>query len=621
MELNRPSREATREHIRQMERLHAFRKSRRTQDVIVAELSSLIKDFKKAFFLPYLTQMTTDINRRDTSEAFQNLRSPMRQLVYLIDLRLSIESEGSRSGFSKQEWLKITSLLNEIEMTYFADIGFYDDLQNNADLDKIAVSLHSFVNYFFNAQLSYEEQTLERLERNCGHFDETVKEIYGFGVSDAKIFAAHIRKLINNKFKACYHYILHPEEWSKLTQGFVDRGLEKTEWWNEPELALLKEYVYKPGLMFIHKSSDLYNVGLAEKVTSALINFLTYEEDIKKGSTVYYADKSAYFERPLVKLAEDEYLCPLHKFLVECFYNRINDKLSEIKKEKYTQFKNQIVEKKVAEIFRKLFGNEAQIFDSYYVDSKRSEQDLLIVFKGFYFIVEIKDTLFRAPMRDPLKAFDKIQSDFKKAIQSGYDQALRIERKFQEGEPFEIFDSTSHKSLYKVVPNRAKDYFSIVVTQFKYGSIQTNLKNLLIKDDDALYPWSVCIDDLEVFVYALKKLKRGMAKTQFIKYLKHREAFHEHLICGDELELCGYFLNSVDDFIKLSVIEETFNADPHMSHLFDAEYYNGLGFENEIDIEIKKHRKVQPYQKKWNFDIVRGTDLNLDLIIDKPNHE
>ena len=41
--------------------------------------------------------------------------------------------------------------------------------------------------------------------------------------------------------------------------------------------------------------------------------------------------------------------------------------------------------------------------------------------------------------------------------------------------------------------------WSIVVTDFKYGTIQTNLGNLLEKDEEALYPWSVCIDDLEAF--------------------------------------------------------------------------------------------------------------------------
>ena len=302
-------------------------------------------------------------------------------------------------------------------------------------------------------------------------------------------------------------------------------------------------------------------------------------------------------------------MCPQHKFLIESFYDRINSKLSQVKLEKYTQFKNRVLEKKVAEVFRKLFGKEILIFDSYYVDDKKSEQDLLVVFKGFYFIIEIKDSLFRAPMRDPIKAFDKIKSDFKKSIQNGYDQCVRVEKKFEKEKPFHIYDNKTQKSLFEVRPKKVKDYFSIIVTQFKYGNIQTNLENLLIKDEDALYPWSVCIDDLEAFVLALNKLKKGMARTEFINFIKSREAYNEHLMCGDELELCGYFLNSPKDFKKFSTIEESFYADPRMSELFDAEYYNGLGFENEIDINIKRHRKVRNYQKKWEFDIISGKDF------------
>lgn len=608
--MKKPNPDAVQEFKKSWEQMDAFRKSRRTQDEIIADLSTLINDFKKDSFLPYVFQMVTHIEKRETSEAFQHLMSPMKQLIYLVDLFFCVESQGSKIGLSKEEWNKITLLLNEVEMTYFAEIGFYeDDMKNHPDLDKVSVSLLSFLNYFCNAQLCYEEQTLERLEKNCGQFNDEVKKLLGFSISDAVIFSRHIKDLINKKIALCNYYALHPEQWKTLSKGFIDKGLKPTEWWNEPELALLKQYMSVPGTIFIQDLSDLYQVNLPKDVTKALIDFLTYEEGINKGKIVYYADKNPFYDKPLIRLGEDKYLCPLHKFLVESFYNRINNKLTEIKKEKYTQFKNQMLEKKVTQIFKKLFGKEAQIFDSYYVDDKRSEQDLLIVFKGFYLIVEIKDTLFRAPMRDPIKAFDKIQSDFKKSIQNGYEQCSRVEKKFEAGEPFDIFDCKTNKSLLKVFPNKAKDYFSIIVTQFKYGNIQTNLDNLLVKEEEALYPWSVCVDDLEVFIYALKKLKQVTARTQFINYLRHREAFHEHLICADELELFGYFINSPNEFITLSAIEETFNADPRMSELFDAEYYNGLGFDNEIDIEIKRHRKVRPYQKKWDFDIIGGNDF------------
>ncbi|WP_370409043.1 hypothetical protein [Tenacibaculum dicentrarchi] len=609
--MNESNSEAIKALKKNYDAMQKIRLSRRTQEEIINDLSLLIKDFKKESFLPYLTQMTIHIDQRETSEIFKNLMSPMKQFVYLTDLFFSVEIGGNKVGFSKEEWEKITKLLNEIEMTYFGDIGFFEEnMKDSPNRDKVSVSLTSFLNYFNNAQLSYDEQTLERLKRNCGNFDEEVKKYLGFTVSESISFCNHIKSLINKKYTDCNFYQLNQEEWPKLTEKFIKRGInDPKDWWDEPELALLKEYKFKPGFIFIQNINDIYKVNLPKEVVKKLIEYLTYDENLNKGKTVYYANKNPFFDTPLIKLNSTEYLCPQYKFLIESFHNRINSKLSEIKKEKYTQFKNQMLEKKVEEVFRKLFGKEALIFNSYYVDKKRSEQDLLINFKGFFFIIEIKDTLFRAPMRDPIKAFDKIKSDFKKSIQNGYEQCVRVENKFEEGKDFDIFDNKTQKSIFKIKPNKVKDYFSIIVTQFKYGNIQTNLENLLIKEKDALYPWSICIDDLEAFVLALRKLKKGMARTQFIHYLKNREAYNEHLICGDELELCGYFINEPKDFEKLSVIEETFSADPRMSELFDAEYYNGLGFKNEIDIDIKKHRKVREYQKKWEFDLVSGNDF------------
>lgn len=609
--MNEPSPEAIQELKKRWEQMQAIRKSRRKQDEIIKDLSLIIKDFQKDFFLPFLIQMTIHIDQRETSEFFKNLMSPMKQFVYLIDLFFSVETGGNKEQFSKEEWEKITLLLNEIEMTYFGDIGFYDDnMKESADLDKISVSLPTFLNYFGNAQLSYDEQTLERLDRHCGTFDDEVKKLYNFSVSEAITFCNHIKNLINNKYTDCNYYLLNQEEFLKLTGKFVKRGLkDPKDWWDQPELKLLKEFRLKPGYIFIQNIDDIYAVDLPPDVINSLIDFLKYDENQKKREILYYADKNPFFDTPIIKLNETNFLCPQYKFLIESFYNRINSKLSQVKKEKYTQFKNQILEKKVAEVFRNLFGKEALILDSYYVDDKRSEQDLLVLFKGFYFIIEIKDSLFRAPMRDPIKAFDKINSDFKKSIQNGYNQCIRVEKKFEKEKPFCIYDNKTHKSIFEVRPKKVKDYFSIIVTQFKYGNIQTNLENLLNKDEDAFYPWSVCIDDLEAFVLALKKLKKGMARTQFINYLKSREAYNEHLMCGDELELCGYFINSPEDFKKTSTIEETFYADPRMSELFDAEYYNGLGFENEIDFDIKRHRTVRNYQKKWEFDIISGKDF------------
>lgn len=588
-----------------------FQESRRTQDEIISELALLIKDYRKDSFLPFVMEMMNHIDQRNSSEAYKHLMSPMKQFVYLIDLFFSVEISGTREGMSDEDWMKITILLNEIEMTYFGDIGFFKDGNEDLlDLEKVYVSLLAFLEYFGNAQLTFEEQTLERFERNCGSFDSDVKRLFGFSINDAKNLSIHIRNILNKKLTDCNYYMLHQEEWPILTSKFIERGVsDPRDWWNEPELAMLREYRTKPGYVFIHSIEDLKTETISEDILKKIILFLRYKEDTRKGTTVYYADKNPYFDMPLIELDSNYFLCPPYKFLIECFYNRINEALVNDLGQKYSQFKNQMLEKKVSELFGKLFGKDVQIFSSYYFDNKQTEQDILIRFKRFYFIIEVKDCLFRAPMRDPIKAFEKIKSDFKKSIQYGYNQCKRVEDKIAKGLPFKIYDHKTKKIIHEVTPSRIENYFSIVVTQFKYGGMQTNLQNLLKKDEEDLYPLSICVDDLEAFILILRKIKKGLAVTQFIEYLKYREPYHEHLICSDELELCGYFMNAPLDFKKYATNDAIFTTFAGMSDIFDAEYRNGLGFENELDQDIKKHYNVPKYGKNYDVTTIRGMDL------------
>ncbi|HEX2921392.1 MAG TPA: hypothetical protein VHO50_09545 [Bacteroidales bacterium] len=590
--------------------LMKIRESRRSQEEIISDLTILIKDYNKSFFLPFILEMINNIHQRDKSEAFQHLMSPMKQLIYLVDLYFSVEEGGIKEVLSKEEWVNITLLLKEIEMTYFGDIGFINE-DGKEDFDKISVSLLAFIEYFGNAQLSYEEQTLERFERICGAFDQDVERLFGFSVNDVQIFSKHIRDIINNKLTECNYYFLHQDEWPKLTSRLIARGItDPKEWINEPELELFKNYLNIPGFVFIHAYDELSSVNLKKEKIERLIKFLLYDQDLKKGTTVYYADKNPFFDTPLIQIETKKFLCPPYKFLIESFYNRINMSLRTDVGEKYSQFKNHNLEKKVLEIFQKLFGSDIQIFTSYFFDKDRSEQDILIRFKKFYFIVEVKDSLFRAPMRDPLKSYDKIKSDFKKSIQYGYDQCKRVEDIIELGLAFKIYEHKTKKCLDEVIPASIKDYFSIVVTQFKYGGMQTNLENLLVKESESLYPWSVSVDDLEAFVLILKKLKKGSAPYQFIEYLRYRESYHEHLICSDELELCGYFLNDPKNFKKYSSSDSVFTTFPGMADMFDAEYQNGLGFDNELDIDIKRHYRVPNYRKDYTVDSFTGEDLS-----------
>lgn len=596
-----------------LDSLLKYRKSRRSQEEIIADITELLSNIKKDTFLPFVLQMMNSIQFRDSLEAFKNLKSPLQQFAYLIDLFFSKHHTETEDAPDEKEWNRLTELLDEVEMNYFGEIGFFDENTGDLQLDKITVSLKSFFDYYANGQLSFDEQTIYRIKTNFSKFDEVILSEYGFQTDDIIKFSLSVNIILQEKADKCFFYYQHPEKWQELTSTFVNKGLvDPKDWAVQPELNDLFEFMTRPGYIFILKKENLISIELPDERISNLIKFLIYDDNTIKDQTIYYDNKRQYFDTPLIALSNNEILFPNGKFLLEAFYNRISSKLAELKKEKYTQFKNKMLEKKCLEIFEHLFKEDARIFTSFYFDkATKAEQDLAIFYKGTFLIVEIKDFKFRAPLRNPLKAFEKIRSDFKNGIQKAYDQCKRLERKIEEGKEFKIYDLKTSKELFEVRPEKIKSFYSIIITQHKYGGIQTNLEELLEKDHSDLYPWSICVDDLEIFLLTLLKIRKESATKVFFDYLDYREAFHERLVCSDELEMCGLFLTSALIFKKLASQEEMITTNIKMSDIFDAHYFNGLGFDNEINVDQKRKTELRDYAKNFNFDIVSGDDLQL----------
>ncbi|MGG7550582.1 NERD domain-containing protein [Chryseobacterium arthrosphaerae] len=588
-----------------------FRENRRSQEEIINDATFILRNIKKDTFLPFLLQMINAIHFRDSLEVFKILKSPLKQFAYLVDLYFSKDHSEKEDSPDEKEWDKLMKLLDEVEMTYFGEIGFFEENTTNFQLDKISVSLKSFFEYYANGQLSFDEQTIYRIQSNFFKFDNDIFREYGFKTDDIIKFCLSINQILQEKADKSLYYHQHPEKWKELTSKFIERGvIDPKDWAIQPELKDLFGFMTRPGYIFIVKKKELSLINLEDEIISNLIEFLKYDVSKVKGRTIYYADNRQYFDTPLIELSNDEILFPNGKFLLEAFYNRISLKLSEVRKEKYIQFKNKMLENKCLKIFKHLFKEDAKFFSSFYFDkTNKAEQDLAIFYKGTFLIIEIKDFKFRAPMRNPIKAFDKIRSDFKNGIQKAYDQCKRLENKIEEKNNFKIYDVKTNKELFEVRPQKIKNFYSIVVTQHKYGGIQTNLEELLIKNEEDLYPYSICVDDLEIFLLTLQKLKNGSARESFLNYIDYREAFHERLICSDELEMCGLFLTSPSLFKKLAHKEDILTTNIKMSDIFDAHYLNGLGFENEINFHEKRKSKLREYAKNFNVDFISADDI------------
>ena len=602
--------------------LISAKESHRTIKEVVEDLQNELSPVKEESLLVHTMRLYVELDHRSTSPLFKHLQSPMRQTLYMVDVYYSIAEREESVDMDQSRWDRIALLLDEIEMTYFVNIAFPNDgdIFHDERDKQIDVSLSTFIEYFGNALLVYEEQTLDRIVRYFKPYDNLIRAQYGFTIDEAIRFILHVRKINNDKLNAIVdpyaeifsRYAKKPEEWQRLTQTFIDRGIvDPREWWFQPELnRLLKTMQTNPGEIHVHSKEELMNVDIPKENLQHIVEFFSYDKESLKGKTIYYADKHHSESHPLIQFG-DKFVCPC-KFMIEGLYFRIDEALRQDTTvgQKYKLNKDAEFENKVVEIFKLFFPEKTKIFTNYCVDGV-AENDLLVVYADTCIVVEIKDCGFRPPFRDPIKAYDRIKRDYENAIQLGYDQCKRVEDVLLSGKDIDILDAKNkHKVLYQLKNKNIGSIWSIVVTDFKYGSIQTNLGSLLKKEHDALYPWSVCVDDLESFFLIKKKKLKGEAPAaRFVEFLDYRERFQEHVICADELELCGWYLCDRNQFKEYADKDLPICTTPNMAVVFDAYYHIGLGFKNELDKEYKKNYLLPDYPKQFEFNELTGDKI------------
>ncbi|MBR4340937.1 MAG: hypothetical protein IKP89_10035 [Bacteroidales bacterium] len=602
-------------YIEAFKQLVSAKDSHRTIEEVVVDLQKELRPVKEESILVHAMRLFVELDHRFSSPLFKHLQSPMRQTLYMVDVYYSIVDREESVEMDPNRWDRIALLLDEIEMTYFVNIAFPNDgdfFHDERD-NQIDVSLSTFIEYFGNALLIYEEQTLDRIERYFKPYDSVIESRYGFTVDEAIRFFLHVRKINNDKLNAIIkpyaetfsRYASKPEEWKKLTQSFIDRGIvDPREWWFQPELSgMLETMQTNPGEIHIHSKEELMDVDIDSGHLQRIIDFFAYDKGSFKGKTVYYADKHLSETHPLIQF-DGKYVCPC-KFIIEGLYFRIDEALRQDATlgQKYKQNKDTEFENKVVELFKRFFPEKTKIFTNYCVDGV-AENDLLVIYGDKCIVVEIKDCGFRPPFRDPIKAYSRIKRDYENAIQLGYEQCKRVEDVLWSGKDVDIMDADNkHKVLYQLKNKKIGDVWLIVVTDFKYGSIQTNLSSLLKKEEDALYPWSVCVDDLEsMFLMMSKKLKGKAPAARFVEFLDYRERYQEHIICADELEICGWYLNDSEQFKEYADKEQIVCTTSNMAVIFDAYYRIGIGFRNELDIEYKKNHTLPDYPKHFDFN-------------------
>ena len=501
------------------------------------ELKDLLANYDTQWFLGDLAFLTTCISNGSAQDQLGQLSSPLRQLYFLGGLMLSSNSKGGGEvQFIPKNWKKIVELLNEIEREYDKLFFPKPDEEIDEEWKKIRrVAMPSFLSYFNQGPLNYEEQTINWIRDLYGPMNLEIEAEVGIGIEDFLEFYEAVDSLHQMKFRG---FSTNPElvepEWLTYTELKVGVDENAPDFIKEMGMPNMPMYTFMAdkGIKDHFKPLDL---------VSAIDNLLekTCANDVKL-------------------------------------------------KNKLTKQKGKLLENRVLELFKKFFKKDFKVFESYYVDG--CEQDILFLWKNHAFIIEAKGYNLREPMRDPNKAFVRIKDDFEDCIGYGYTQTKRVEQKFVDQVPLRIEDGKGNLIEEIDTTQYKENDFSIIVNINSFGQIQNDLSTLLKIEEDDVYPWVIKLDDLEVFL--LTMIAKKKRPEEFIDYLLLREELHGKLICSDELEVCGGYLVGELTEEKVEKADQIVTT-PDLPTVFDDQYYKGMGFANEKYLPEKRSGKFR----------------------------
>lgn len=561
------------------------------------ELKELVSKYETDWFLGHLSGLIMNITTDIAKEEIEGLSSPLRQLYFLGGLVISSNTSNISIGkrhYNRKEWEKIVILLNEIEQEY--DKLFFPDEEDKIDNEwkKIrGVAMPSFLSYFNQGPLNYEEQIINWIEDLFTAQDEVIEGVTGLKTTDFIKFYNNLDHLIQHNFQ-CFmspQYQLK-ENWQKYTKIEMINTAPPELGFTPPEKQwALYHFISDQGIMYRFYAEEISSEELSSEKVNTILSFLSITRD--ESDYLYYTSTkpgNPLYSQPIIDIGENMF----QVFEVKQVIHAIEILLEQIctaTKElttKYTDNKGKLLENNVVTLFTNYLKKEFEIYKGYYVDG--CEQDILILWKKYAFIIEAKGYSLREPLRDPNRAFVRIKDDFEKSIGYGYLQTRRVEQKFINEELLIITDNKGN--VIKEIDTTEYEYdFSIIVNMNSFGQIQNDLSLLInIDTDSEVYPWAVKLYDLEVFLLTLKAMNKP--PQILVDYLLLREDLHGKLISSDELEICGSFLQGLlnEKLIKKNDIIAT---SPDFASIFDQQYSKGMGFRNEKLWKEKKSRKYK----------------------------
>ncbi|MFV0571144.1 MAG: hypothetical protein ACK5M1_01775 [Xanthomarina gelatinilytica] len=546
------------------------------------EIQRLISRYTKESFVCFFADFIRHNPERSKDGFSHKLKSKLKDSLYLIMLRLSSEEEGVENlTYTKENDVilqKVADILLEIVSFYLSE-NYVDDYFNiENDRQKLLIHEMAFKDYFQNGVLSYREQEVNKVIRLFRPYQDKIEERLNISLKTLIELCNHSEIFYREKSIKSKSFILD-KGFDKLARESANGMLESEEF-NE-KLFQLSEHTQTSFLNFFEKPHDCliftkkdYYYFFEKKEVDIYCDLFSIDiEGVY--NNLFYSHPNPLEEKPIIKINNNEYLNIYQKQLPTALYNLLYRTLTQTNKEK-EQLNHRrgkvVLENHVLEVFKNFFkaSRHLKIFKNYYINDNVEEKDILIVENRVAYIIECKSSRYREPRRNTKQAFQRIKSDFEECIQKGYEQCFQVEQEILSNDEI-IIKCENIKEVMST--SEINEIFSIVVTSERFASIQADLGLLLKKNNKDVYPWSVSVDDLEVFISSLK-IEFNNPIRKFSEFLEYRELLNERLVATDELDVCAMYLKNQRTFKELCESEDIIFTDPLLQGYFDKLYFS-----------------------------------------------
>ncbi|EKO3590841.1 hypothetical protein N6C01_003317 [Vibrio metschnikovii] len=523
----------------------------------------------------------------DGSSRSKSLSSPLKQGMYLLAIASNQQEPEEPKELDAGKYEQIIRILNSIfnkyAFAYFPEKReWIEGLSEKWHNDR-KVSMPAFINYFasgfkistdkIKSWVSYYYQGFE--DRITDQFGMSQYEMLNIGdFMESKVLQnfANLKEVISKIDEYRLNLVKDMEkDYYSAIQGMKE---------NEDLKSLIQNFYDGSNEVYSVKASDIEQQFGTKYKDCLLQHFTTVRGESEE--ITYITDSNPVNIKPLVTVDSEVLYFIANNSFYQAIIDNVETFLSKGKgAQSFLKARDKKLEEKTVEQFKRILPKASLFFESAFeTDKAHFEHDLVIIDGKNLLIVEAKASPPREPLRDPSRAFVRINDHFKgnAGIQKAYNQANSLEENLRNNGFVDLYDQKG-KHLYHILSEEIENIYCICVTRDDFGALATDLSLLLEKKNEYDYPWVVNISDLEFMFDGFTYLKRN--DSDLYRYLDQRKLLHGKVFGTDELEYAGAFLNygglehfvNVEaDFIPLDISESKVFDDIYTAQLTGKEY-------------------------------------------------